>query len=181
MREYFRARARRVLSLGVLCLLAAFALGGCVLTMPQELIHGRNLPDGTIPNISGDWRDDQNADVKISRGEFNNVFLAVAQSQRDSALKVTLERIDGDLYVVQVDPEGGQGVFLAVGQLTANEIRVFTFPDRLPELQKMAAANGITISDAGLIVKYSSAEGVANFLRALSQLSGHEDLVLRKK
>ncbi|MDR1036934.1 MAG: hypothetical protein LBT40_10280 [Deltaproteobacteria bacterium] len=164
-----------------LLLAAALLLQGCVLTMPQAFLKQRTLEPGVIPVLNGRWQDQEGAQLTITpvKGS-SNTFTAVS-GQKEGSLQVTLERLDDTHFILQVAPSDGKGVFLTIAEVTERQANIYTFPETLEDIRKTATANGVTISENGLITKYTSAQGIISFFRALAVLPGHKDFTLAKK
>jgi hypothetical protein len=160
--------------------LFALLFSGCVLSMPEPLLSERNLGKGVIPSLSGNWKDDKGASIVISPTRFNNTFVAMASSNKESEIKATFERIDEGHFIMQIQSEDSKGVFLTLAQVTENRINVYIYPKGLEELRKRGEKNGITITEDGLIVKYESSKGVADFFRGLDRIPDHEYIVITR-
>ncbi|MDR1314976.1 MAG: hypothetical protein LBQ12_15115 [Deltaproteobacteria bacterium] len=188
-----RKRRVRAFATGALAA-AAFVLAGCVLTMPQPFLKERTLESGVIPVLNGRWQDQEGAQLTFTpvKGT-SNTFLAVSGKQEGS-LRITLERLDSERFIMQVVPpsdgkpqgEGqpkvsGQGVFLTIAEASDRRVSIYTYPDTLEDIRKAAEANGVTITENGLITKYTSAQGIVAFFRGLAAMPGHKDFVITKK
>jgi hypothetical protein len=149
--------------------------------MPEPLLKQRKLDKGVIPVLRGRWLDPEGAKCTITplRGT-NNTFTAVSGRQ-DGALLVTLERLDDSRFILQIAPKDGIGVFLTVAEADERRIVIYTYPDSLEEIRKSAETHGVTVTDKGLIVKYTSAEGVIDFFRDLAARPEHKDFVLTRR
>ncbi|MDR2350816.1 MAG: hypothetical protein LBF41_09395 [Deltaproteobacteria bacterium] len=167
-------------TLALFATLAALFLSACVLTMPDPLLKQRNLAQGVIPDLTGKWKEDKGNTVTITRGPSNNTFRANNVSNENELL-VTFERLDESHYMMQVAPQESKGVFLTIAELTPTRINIYTYPKSLDAIRKIAAKNGVTVTEAGLITGYEKSDGMVELFRALSLMREAEYLVLTKQ
>jgi hypothetical protein len=147
--------------------------------MPEPLLTERNLAPGVIPPIAGAWKDDKGAPISISPTGYNNTFTAITKDKAGE-LRVTFERIDESHYIMQIQTQDSKGVMLTLASLTKDRINIYIYPKSLEELRKSGEKHGITITEEGLIVKYKSSKGVADFFRALDRIPDHEYIVITR-
>ncbi|MDR1080026.1 MAG: hypothetical protein LBQ79_03460 [Deltaproteobacteria bacterium] len=159
----------------------ALAMGGCVLTMPQSFLKQRNVDQGVIPVLNGRWQDQEGAQLTVTPVKGSNNTFTVVSGKKEGSLQVTVERLDSEHFILQVAPSDGKGVFLTIAEISDRRVTIYTYPDTLADLKKAGAANGVTISENGLITKYTSAQGIIAFFRGMSSLPGHKDFTLTKK
>ncbi|MDR2354506.1 MAG: hypothetical protein LBF22_15395 [Deltaproteobacteria bacterium] len=173
-----------VLSRGYLVILLGtviLGLSGCVLSMPDPLLKSRTLAKGVIPtSIVGVWLDSERSAFRIQPTNFNNTYSAIPE-KGGANLKLTFERLEDNLFIIQVEPDGSKGVFLTIGVIEPKVVTIYTYPDSLIEIQEIGTRNGVTITNEGLITKYETAQGVVKFFWELSALPGHKDVPYTKK
>jgi hypothetical protein len=171
----------RLFTLGLL-LVALAALSGCVLTMPDPLLKSRNLENGQIPTLAtGTWVDEEKSSFKVESTQFNNTYLAIPEKEDDANLTIIFLKLSESHYIIQAETKGGKGVFLSIAVVSPRKLTIYSYPDNLPEIIKIGSRNGVTITDNGLITKYTSAEGIIQFFREISVLPKHKEAVYSKK
>jgi hypothetical protein len=174
-------RIRTFAAVAIALVLASLLAVGCVLTMPEAFLKQRQLENGAVPPLKGEWQDEEGAILTVSPvRRTTNTFTAVSGG-KDGALEVILERLDPNRFIMQVTPKDGRGVFLTIAEVTENRVVVYTYPDSLDAIRKAADENGVTVTDNGLIVKYVSARGIIAFFRVLADMPDHKDFVFTRR
>ncbi|MDR1545401.1 MAG: hypothetical protein LBU12_01520 [Deltaproteobacteria bacterium] len=164
---------RSFLSLTALAALTAWLLSACVVLKNEPLLVERNRSES--PAMAGVWTDEQGERLTVNATDFSNTFVAVPPDGRNH-IRVTFEELSPNRYIFQaiaaVGEKNEKAVFLTVAELDGRQIKIFFFPDQLPAIQKLAAANGMTIADNGYISAYESVDGLADFFGGLFNLQG---------
>jgi hypothetical protein len=167
-------------SLMVILLGLSLFMGGCFLTMPKPLLSSRHLPE--VPNLVGRYLDDQGQEIRIlsSDSTNNNTFVAYPPNKKN-ALYVTIQPLDGNRYIAQARPDGGQGVFLSVADINLPNITLYVFPASGDEIRELASRNQVTVNEEGLITEYSSAQGIIRLFMGLYGIENKDTITLTKQ
>ncbi|MDR1083761.1 MAG: hypothetical protein LBP22_02625 [Deltaproteobacteria bacterium] len=166
--------------LAVLLGAVSLFISGCVMTMPKPLLSSRHVQN--VPDLVGRYLDERGEEVRIlaSDATNNNSFVAYPPNKKNS-LYVTIQQLSGSQYIVQAKPEGGQGVFLSVAEISLPKITVYVFPNSGGAVMELASRNQVAVNEDGLITEYKSAQGIITFFQSLFSINDKEPLVFTKQ
>jgi hypothetical protein len=184
---------RKITCLTLLGALLLF-LTSCVVWKFDSLLTERNRDE--IPKLAGRYVDASGQQIEIKKTDFSNTF-TVLPPDKQSPLRVTIENIDSDRYIIQGRLEGvagdGQPAYLlSVAKINGNTITVYFFPDLEEKLKELAQSHDMTIEmftaqkgEPGavfaVITQYQSVEPLLDFFKSLFDLSGNVTLSFTKK
>jgi hypothetical protein len=171
------------LSLVALVSLTFTLLSGCVLTKTEPLLQMRNISDA--PNLAGVWSDANDERVTIKKTEFNNTYDAYPPDDSKSfPLRLTLERLAGDRYVVQISTpqeDDSEAVALTVAEIVRGRLTFMVLNMGIDMLIELGAKHGVAINDSGVITAYDSADGVFSFFTEIFDLEGVQPKIFTKR
>jgi hypothetical protein len=183
--------------LACLCVVVLFILSSCFVWKYDNLLTERNRDD--VPNIVGNYRDNQGQEITIQKTEFSNTFV-VSPPNGQSPIRVTMEMIEPKRFLAQgsitQQETGLPQYFLSVVEIDGRKITVYFFPGLEEKIGELAKQNNIKVEMVGfkqkpedkevsaafnILTEYNSVDGVVGFFNSLFTLEGSTTVIFNKR
>ncbi|MDR1870627.1 MAG: hypothetical protein LBS60_01655 [Deltaproteobacteria bacterium] len=153
---------------------------GCVLTKPNALLSSRVVEDP--PNLVGRYLDDKGKELRVlgQGGSSNNTFVAYPPNKKNP-ITVTLERLAGPRFLVQLRPEGETKVGLTVAEIELPKVTIYVFPNAEAEVMAIAKKRNVTVNKDGVITEYHSVPDIIGLFADLFSVNNKEAMVFIKQ